>query len=330
MTRFPLIFILFQGIVLLSCANIPRELSKLPTIDEGDYQVSFNNLVGGEVEQLFDRVIEEEEDDEISPFRMVTLRGSCGSLTDLTTEDSVSSSSMMASSYHSGRPPRKCSIDSIEKFHAEEDEGLISSAFFVPTVISETISENSDETKAEDCFEGRAVHQFSMDWIQSNFVPYLKSGNRLLPKTLYEILDFVKEVFSNEPTVFNVPISADSELFVVGDIHGQFDDLIRIFEQNGYPSLTRKFIFNGDVVDRGPNSIECLITLFLMKICHPLSVFITRGNHESHTCGDGTFKEECFQRIEEPLKFFFACHEIFNVLPLGYTINNTYFVNTCL
>lgn len=136
----------------------------------------------------------------------------------------------------------------------------------------------------------------------------------------------MRDIFSNETTIVDINISEDDDLIVVGDIHGQFEDLIRIFEQNGYPSHSRKYIFNGDIVDRGPSSVECLITLFLMKICLPMSVFITRGNHESHTCGDGTFKEECFAKAEVPMKFFFACHEVFNVLPLGYIIQDKFFV----
>lgn len=116
-------------------------------------------------------------------------------------------------------------------------------------------------------------------------------------------------------------------LTVVGDIHGQFEDLIRIFEQNGYPSHNNKYIFNGDIVDRGSGSVECLLTLFLMKICSSESIFITRGNHESHTCGDGTFKQECFEKSATPLKFFNDCHSVFDVLPLAYVIQEKYFVS---
>ena len=59
-----------------------------------------------------------------------------------------------------------------------------------------------------------------------------------------------------ESAIFDVDVSDWEELYVVGDIHGQFDDLIRIFEQNGRPIGDKKFIFNGDLVDRGPNSLN--------------------------------------------------------------------------
>lgn len=140
-------------------------------------------------------------------------------------------------------------------------------------------------------------------------------------------MELVKYKFENENAIHNITVEEGEILFLVGDIHGQFEDLVRIFEQNGFPSGANKFIFNGDLVDRGPNSIECVLTLFLMKICAPHNIFITRGNHESHTCGDGTFKDECFKNSWEPLKFFETCHSVFDVLPLGYIINKKIFVS---
>ena len=146
-------------------------------------------------------------------------------------------------------------------------------------------------------------------------------------------MGLVKYKFENENAIHNITVEEGEILLLVGDIHGQFEDLVRIFEQNGFPSESpsssgaNKFIFNGDLVDRGPNSIECVLTLFLMKVCAPHNIFITRGNHESHTCGDGSFKVECFNKSWEPLKFFETCHAVFDVLPLGYIINEKVFVS---
>ena len=137
----------------------------------------------------------------------------------------------------------------------------------------------------------------------------------------------VMSQFKCEKAITSISITEGQNLFVIGDIHGQFEDLVRIFEQNGYPTVDRKFIFNGDIVDRGPASIECLMTLFMMKVCCPTGLFITRGNHESHTCGHGSFKEECFSKMSQPVTFFTAFHDIFTVLPLGYIIQDKYFVS---
>lgn len=88
-------------------------------------------------------------------------------------------------------------------------------------------------------------------------------------------LILVKEIFTMQPVFLelNAPIN------VCGDIHGQFVDLIRLFKHGGFPPRAN-YLFLGDYVDRGRNSLETIMLLFLYKIRHKQSFFLLRGNHE--------------------------------------------------
>ncbi|PHJ21740.1 serine threonine-protein phosphatase pp2a catalytic subunit, partial [Cystoisospora suis] len=83
---------------------------------------------------------------------------------------------------------------------------------------------------------------------------------------------------------------------VVGDIHGQFHDLLEIFKCAGTcPSVN--FLFLGDYVDRGFNSVESVSLVFLLKVRYRHRVTLIRGNHESRQITQVYgFYDECLRK----------------------------------
>lgn len=96
-----------------------------------------------------------------------------------------------------------------------------------------------------------------------------------------------EKVFENEDNVLKI----DGDVYVVGDIHGSFHDLLRIL--NYIESSPSKVLFLGDYVDRGEFSLECITLLFALKIEFPEKFFLIRGNHEFDAlCSQYGFKNE--------------------------------------
>jgi serine/threonine-protein phosphatase PP1 catalytic subunit len=107
----------------------------------------------------------------------------------------------------------------------------------------------------------------------------------------------IHPLFLSEPSLLNL----DAPIRVCGDIHGQFIDLLRVFEQGGLPPASR-YLFLGDYVDRGKRSLEVIILLFALKLRFPDCVFLLRGNHETTEMTElFGFRDECAEKYGIPI-----------------------------
>ena len=114
-------------------------------------------------------------------------------------------------------------------------------------------------------------------------------------------------------------IELEAPLHVCGDIHGQYYDLLRIFEHCGYPG-EYNYLFLGDYVDRGKQSLETICLLLCYKIKYPEKVTLLRGNHESSVTNRiYGFYDECKRRYN--VRIWRSFTELFNFLPVAALID---------
>lgn len=158
-------------------------------------------------------------------------------------------------------------------------------------------------------------HEVSVDKIISKL---LSVKNSRLGKNVHlseaEILflcEQTKKIHLDQPMLLHI----NTPVKICGDIHGQYRDLLKLFDFSGFPP-ENNYLFLGDYVDRGKQSLETICLLFAYKVKYPKNIFLLRGNHECASINKiYGFFDECKRR--HSIKIWKNFTDSFNCLPIS-------------
>lgn len=170
-----------------------------------------------------------------------------------------------------------------------------------------------DHFYARDPTDGRTKPDPAL--IKDHFI----HEGRLTEQQALFILNEATELMKREPNM----LTLSGPITVCGDIHGQFYDLMKLFDIGGRLSETN-YLFLGDYVDRGCFGIECLLYLYTLKLWYPQALALLRGNHECrHLTGFFTFRRESMHKYSAEV--YEACVRSFEALPIAALIDSKFF-----
>eukprot|EP00658_Telonema_sp_P-2_P080751 TRINITY_DN8104_c0_g4_i2.p1 TRINITY_DN8104_c0_g4~~TRINITY_DN8104_c0_g4_i2.p1 ORF type:complete len:822 (-),score=201.65 TRINITY_DN8104_c0_g4_i2:107-2572(-) len=152
-------------------------------------------------------------------------------------------------------------------------------------------------------------------------------NSALLPNEVGLLLSMAKQEFAKLGAGIELDVPEGTTLTVVGDLHGQLFDLVKIFQFNGEPSATNRYLFDGDFVDRGKHGAEVFLTLAAWKVLYPEYVHLLRGNHEVSTINEYYgFEEELRCKYPKDPGMRYNFNAVFATLPVWALVNEKIFV----
>ena len=147
---------------------------------------------------------------------------------------------------------------------------------------------------------------------------HFASEGSLTKSSAIYLISQAKFLFNAEKNLLEL----SDPITIVGDIHGQYYDLLKILELSGDPTNTQ-YLFLGDYVDRGIFSVEVILLLYAIKINYPKKIHMLRGNHESrHLTSFFNFREEVLHKYD--LEIYEMIMDSFDSLPLAAVINKRF------
>ncbi|KAJ0259316.1 Serine/threonine-protein phosphatase 5 [Hirschfeldia incana] len=201
-------------------------------------------------------------------------------------------------------------------------------AISVPVSERRSVAESIDyhTIEVEPQYSGARIEgeEVTLDFVKQMMDDF-KNQKTLHKRYAYQIVLKTRQILQALPSLVDISVPNGKHFTVCGDVHGQFYDLLNIFELNGLPSEENPYLFNGDFVDRGSFSVEIILTLFAFKCMSPSSIYLARGNHESKSMNKiYGFEGEVRSKLSEKFVDLFA--EVFCYLPLAHVINQKIFV----
>ncbi|XP_072370516.1 serine/threonine-protein phosphatase with EF-hands 1 isoform X2 [Scyliorhinus torazame] len=178
--------------------------------------------------------------------------------------------------------------------------------------------------KVPDSYTGPRL-SFPLTAMDANaLLKAFKQQQQLHSCYVLQLLHETRKFLCQMPNINHISTSYAKEITICGDLHGKLDDLLLIFYKNGLPNPEKPYVFNGDFVDRGKNSLEVIIILFAFLLIYPNDLHLNRGNHEDHIMNlRYGFTKEVMQKYKlHGKKILHLIQDVFSWLPLATIIDS--------